>query len=543
MRVSVTTPRGSSPSIRSVIETEESEVLPVIPRQANVDDIDKLMNYLGDLERGRGADNDTTQANLKELRDLLGNLVDELRPPPPVPHKDSGVGSGSVVSRVEPAAPAPPAPPAPPAHPAGPRPVIREPRPEYPLQPRGMPVIEMSPVPSEPKAIYISPPRRRGGSPSTLSDTESFLSSHHSDDWSLMESESYPAIPRSASWSSSEPSSPESSPSSSSVSIRGRSVSDMDVSPRMQMPVPHPASPTESTTSSVTARPFGLGDVRDLLNGLRGELNNLRDGQNAANRMLDEVWQRPQVVQRDVTLPDYNDRFARIEALLNDLLNRPHGPATDRGARAPEEPGLPPEGDSDLDSGTDTSSFLLRTVQDILDRNRRDVPPLHMPTPTRPGPSLDERLADLAASEPLPPPANVQPPPPLVPLIYRPGARISRPRSASPTFETDLPPRAGTVPLMEPVFVERPPRHRVQPSGRRRFQPPGQSMGPPSEIDSEFPDQTMRTVRPGFEATPGTARPESLGPDMLREVQRRRQGRRGGDGTFIPGLPVNALLR
>ena len=567
MRLSVTTPRGSSPSIHSDLETELPEPVEealIVPRSANVDDIDKLMNYLGDLEKSRGADNAETQANIQELRDLLGNLVDELRQredaPPPVPHKDVSIGSGSVTERAEPSRPPPPSPgpPAPPVHAAAPVPapapapaplarpqppiIVQQPVPGYPIQPGALRDIQMTPVPSEPKSIYISPPRRRGGSPSTLSETESFLSSHHSDDWSLAESESYPAIPRSLSWTSSEPSSPESSLSSSDGSGRPRSVSEVGVSPRMEMPVPRPVSPTESTTSSVTARPFGLADVRDLLNGLRREVDNLRNGQDAANRMLDEVRHRPATVQQDVHMPDYNDRFARIENLLNDLLNRPQAPpVTERAAR----PDVPPEAESDLDSGTDTSSFLLRTVQDMLDRTRRDVPPMHMPTPARPGPSLDERLAELAASEPPPSaPSSVQQPPPLVPLIYRPTARISRPRSASPTFETDLPPRPGTVPLVEPVIFERPPpgRHRQQPRAPRRFQvPTGTSVAPPSELESDYPDQAMRNVPVDYDGvrttTPGTTRPESLGPDMLAEVQRRRRARAGGDGTFIPTGP------
>ena len=164
-------------------------------------------------------------------------------------------------------------------------------------------------------------------------------------------------------------------------------------------------------------------------------------------------------------------------------------------------------------------------------------------------PSLDERLAELAATEPLPAPAPVRPPPPLIPLIYRPGPRISRPRSASPTFETDLSPRPSTVPLVEPVIFDRPVRR--PPPRPRTFRPPplGQPVAP-SEPPSEYPEQQPTASRTfpldygGMRTTtPGTVRPESEGPDMLREVQRRRQERRGGDGTFIPGRPqVSACI-
>lgn len=534
-RFSVTTPRGTTPSIHSVIETEPEPVVVPQPRNATVDDVDRLMDFLQDAEQARGVDSDENRARMQELRDLLGNLVDELRQrdqaPPPLPLKDRSAGSGSVVSA--PSAPSEPGPPPP----MPPQPTIAQPVPRHPF-PHGMRDLEVPRPPSEPKTIYVSYPPRRGASPETLSDSESFLSSHHSDDWSLMESESYPALPRSPSWSSSEPSSPESSPSSSEVSMRPRSVSDVDGglrTPRVQMPVPHPASPTESFTSSVTARPAPtLPDIRDLLNGLRREVDNLRNGQDAANRTLEDISRRPQVVERDA--PDYGDRFARIEALLNDLLNRP---AAERAGPPPTERAQPPqpEGESDYETSTDTSS-MFRNFRDILDRSRRDVPPLHMPTPVRAGPTLDEQLADLAASGPLPPTGAVQPPPPLVPLIYRPGPRLFRPRSASPTIEIDIPPRAGTVPIAEPLVYDRPPRQPPR-QPRRTFRPPRQQASVPASEMEMYDEPTMGVPPPGTATrpttAPGTVRPDSRDIDMLNRVQQLRRERMGGDGTYIPG--------
>ncbi|EKM56976.1 uncharacterized protein PHACADRAFT_172686, partial [Phanerochaete carnosa HHB-10118-sp] len=554
MRLSVSTPRGTTPSIHSTLETLLPEPEPpIMPRNATVDDIDQLMKLLQDAENARGSDSADSRAQIQELRDLLHNLIDELRqreaPPPPVPVKDVSVGRSSVVSSSELGSLPPLLPPV--------TVVAPQPRPAYPPPLVEMKEIGISPAPPEPKPIYLSPPRRRGASPETLSDSASFLSSHHSDDWSLMESESYPALPRSLSWSSSEPSSPESSPSESDVSVRPRSALSVDrgatpspiPSPTsmpmpirmpvptvpVPMPVPQPASPTGSTVSSATARPFGLSDIRELLDALRREVDNLANGQNAANRKLDEVRQHPAP-----SAPDYSDRLGRIEMLLHDLLTRPAAPAVERVAPPPPEP-APPREESEYESSDGSSIF--RQFRDFLDRSRADIPPVHMPTPRHAGPTLDERLAELAASEPPPAAAPVQPPPPLVPLIYRPGPRLGRPRSTSPTFDVELPARPGTVPIPEPVFVERSRRTpRVRPMPRPRPAPASVPLTSVPPSVSEPPDQGPRDFRipPDDRArTPATMfGAESTGPDidMLREVQRRR----GGDGTARYGRPPSA---
>lgn len=170
---------------------------------------------------------------------------------------------------------------------------------------------------------------------------------------------------------------------------------------------------------------------------------------------------RLQDTQRDI--PDVNDRLARLESLLGDVFNRlsvPPAPATARTG-----PAQPPERDDvseSLYTGSDSSS-IFRTVRDFLDTGRREPRPIHVPTPVRAGPSFDEQLAELIASGPPADVGTVQQPPPLVPLIYRPGPRIGRPPSASPTFETDLPPRRGTFPQTERVVFDRPPGPRLRP--------------------------------------------------------------------------------
>lgn len=262
------------------------------------------------------------------------------------------------------------------------------------------------------------------------------------------------------------------------------------------------------------------------MDDLRREVGGLREEQDAANRMLDEVRQRPETGMRDV--PDIGDRLGRIENLLDNLLNRPAAavPPTGPAAHAPP---------SDIESSVISSDAdsMFRTFRDFLDRSRRDVPAMHMPQPSAPlRPSFDEQLAELAASGIPPAPGHVQPPPPLIPLIYRPGPRLARPRSASPTFETELPIRPGTVPIIEPVVFDRP---RALPRVRRHRTTtatgPPSTMPPPSESDMPY-DNTPRFIPSALAPT----RPES-GPDIdfLRRVRDARRERRGGDGTYIPG--------
>ena len=74
--------------------------------------------------------------------------------------------------------------------------------------------------------LPITPPEERSPllSPDSLSETMSFLSSHHSDDFSLMEDEPYPYHPPSPSMSP-----PSSSPESSLSSLSTPGLRMMDV--------------------------------------------------------------------------------------------------------------------------------------------------------------------------------------------------------------------------------------------------------------------------------------------------------------------------
>jgi hypothetical protein len=176
-----------------------------------------------------------------------------------------------------------------------------------------------------------------------------------------------------------------------------------------------------------------------------------------------------------------NDRLRNIEGLLQQVL--------DQAARQAPAPPLPSEYSTSSDGMSDIDS--VRRRWDDLTRSRQQ--PIHMPTPVRTGPSLDDQLADLlSAPPPVAPPAAPQGPPPLVPFTYQPAPRASRPRSLSPTLE--LPLRPYTAPVRfepRPGPVRRTPRYREPrppPSGDLRSElaetpvvptPPDQIMGDP----------------------------------------------------------------
>lgn len=349
-------------------------------------DIDRLLQHIHDLDHNRGEENRDIADNVRRIRDELYDLSDFLRQrdaPPPVPQKDrkdQSVGGSSVMS-------------------VG--------------GPRSMPTLP--PVPAHMVPIPLTPPPIRIPSPSSFTSSESFLSSHHSDDYSLMESESYMG-PDSPTWSSP---SEDSSSSTSGPYMSGTSPS----SP--------PMSPTPTSTSLSTVRPSPdttLRNLRDLLNQLRDQTGALWDGQVSTNHMLDDLRGR-----RAADHTDLNDRVRNIEGLLQQLLDQ-------SGRQAPRPPMESWYTSTSSDAMSDLDS--IRRRWDDLTRSRQQI---HMPVPTRSGPSLDDQLADLLGAPPATVVPGVQPPPPLIPFTYHPAPRSSRPRSQSPTL--DIPIRPYTAPV------------------------------------------------------------------------------------------------
>ena len=526
--VSVSTPRGSTPSVRSLLETVPSESTPELPPPpppapvvAQVPNLDRFLQFLQDADQLRGEENRELRDAVREIRELLGDVLDEVRrqceQPPPPPQKDRSVGGSSPLIATPSLETIPSLPPAPsPPHIVELRDVPKEPKVER------APSVPSPRPRSGPMPIELSPPRLRVPSPDSSVETMSYLSSHHSDDYSLMEEEPYPVEPESPQWPS------DSSTSSSPPSIR-RSVASRTPTPSLVSDSSTPSRP-QSPASSATARPvpqFSLSDLRAILDGLRNQMGALADGQDTTNRMLDEVRQRPPVIQRDV--PDMSDRLARIEDLLQDLLQRPIPvapvapvtPITPAVPEAPRAAPAPPEEEAETIS-SDTSS-LYRYVRDIIGRGHRE-PALHMPAPVRAtGPSLSEQLADLLSTGPPQPAPAVEPPPPLVHLIYRPIPRAARPRSASPTFDFDLPQRPQTAPpeeFPEPLLG----RRRSRPLSRRGPPggppPPGPPPGPPLG-----PSSGPSPVPPPPSARPPQIRSQVLPPGAPTSVP----------ATTIPG--------
>ena len=535
--VSTSSPRGSVPSIHSNLMTIPSEMAPSerapserarsersAPERPSViitDDVNRLLQYLHGVENDRQRDNQGVHDHLGEIQNELRNLADYLhdKDVPPMELKDRSVGGSSIVS-------------------------WREPRgaPDYPSKP---PTVEEKASPQD-LAIPLSPPPRSPRSPSSLSSTISFLSSHHSDDDSLMGSEpletelfeTEPDVPRESlspiSYSppsSSPPSSPSSSLSSeilpltpitrsplSSGEYLSRTSSDAtrrQVSRTPSVSTPS-VSPTPSVGSSATVRAVPttpridcevINRIRDVLDRVKEQTDALWDGQLSTNHVLDELRQRVPRVQDNAELVE---RLQRLEDLINRLAD-----AQPR-ARAPS----PRE--SLFDSGSDTSG-AIRRLRDRWDRMRRETPSLIAPTPMRPRTSLDDMMAELLRPPQPPAPMQIQPPPTFVPLSFRPDARGPRPRSASPTLLTELPPpRPFTVPIAEP--------HITRDIGRRRPSRPGLAtrpgvlIRPPAQPSRRSPETTFMHDAPRRPARPADTGPEFL--PGLHDLRGRRPGAR-----------------
>ncbi|EMD36982.1 hypothetical protein CERSUDRAFT_95250 [Gelatoporia subvermispora B] len=498
MSVSLSTPRGDAPSIVSQLDTIPSDA----PSHIITHDVNRLLQYLHEMNGVRGEELRDISDNLQSVLDAVNDLADDIRQrprevpdiPPPVPQKDRSVGDSSIMSSRRSTA-------------AGPRELVEPIR----LQ-----------VPAVPRAISLSPPPSRLYSPDTLSDSESFLSSHHSDDLSLMESEIYPPPPPppraiSPSWPSDSSSSPESSPTASSVS---RGLSDRTPSP---LPVPPPLSPSgsSSSASSGTVRPvvpINLNGLRDSVDTLRDMMDAMLRNQDATNQTLNELQGRR----------DLNDKLQRIEDAVQRLLDA---------AQQPREP-PPPEdvSESMYPSESDTSSLLARLARLGERRAEMPMPQILQPTPIRAGPSFDEQLAELMSTGPPPPAPPPAQPPAITPLRYRPGARAARPRSASPILETDFVPRPGPSPAPRPIRIIRPPapagpprQFPSRPRDEADFAPPpgvfpGGPGGVPASAQSGPEDDYLAD-------TAGTGRRP---PSFLRAVREGRMGRdpENPDGFF-----------
>jgi len=508
--VSMTSPRGSTPSIHSDLMTIPSERPPSErPSVIITDDINRLLQYLHGLENDRQRDNQGVHDHLGEIQHELRDLADYIREKeapaavPPVQFKDRSVGGSSIISFPEPRG-----------------------APEYPSRPptvTGKASPRIIPIP-------LTPPPRSPRSPSSLSSSISFLSSHHSDDdLSLIgyppfiQQPSSPTPSTSISSSppsSSIPSSPSSSPSSRTLPLTPISQSPLSSGEYLsrtstevtQRVFPTSVSPTPSVVSSATVRPGApgidreaLNRIREVLDAVKAQTDNLYDGQASTNHLLDDLRQR--CLPQDNT--ELVNRLQRLEDLINRLADE------QRRARAPT-----PERESLFDSGSDTST-AIRRLRERWERMRGDMPALIAPTPLRPRTSLDDMMTELLRPPQPPAPMQIQPPPAFVPLSFRPDARGPRPRSASPTLPAELPPlRPYTVPLAEPPFITRD-LGRRRPSSRIGRPPPRA----PALVPSQFPPVQPRGPPVTVADIGRQPRPDEPGPDFLDGVHQLR-GRR-----------------
>ncbi|KAK7678727.1 hypothetical protein QCA50_018309 [Cerrena zonata] len=545
--VSVSTPRGDIPSIRDSLLTVPSEQSRSPgPSHILTHDVNVLLRHLHELEETRGPQIQEILENVRTIRDNVIELMEERQSrevivehiervrevedlPPPVPMKDSAAGGDSEISSVRSAAS---------------RRIAPSPLPRSAQRPSTTP--RLIPIPVTPP-----PMRKRLASPDTLTETMSFLSSHHSDDFSLMESESYPGRAPSPSWSSPS-SSPSSSPVSSlSVPLPEESASVSSISPESSVSYEDtrhlrpPASPTPSSTSSATARPIPPPDVlrlRELLQDVQHQVNALGAEQNSANHMLDNLIHRPTGTDMDT-----QNRLYRIEEIVQRILDQLAHPAPAPAPAPVPTPGPAPsiQRDDMSDSYTSSShvsSALARLQEAFRTGFGEEPPPLHMPRPMHAGPTFSELLAQTLATEAPPPRSPIQPPPALITLQFRPGARAARPRSASPTFETTLPDRAQTVPITRPVvFSESRSRPQRVPHRRRQAAPPSSIAEStayiPPVVPIPAPGTRVRTPGPGT-APPPPDNGEDI--DMEREVRNLRSQRRPdqADGVYRPGGPT-----
>jgi hypothetical protein len=176
--------------------------------------------------------------------------------------------------------------------------------------------------------------------------------------------------------------------------------------------------------------PEALNCIREVLDGVKAQTDNLRDGQLWTSNVLEELHQ----VRRKRHLPDNTELVERLQ-WLEDLINRL--------AEAPRHPKALTPVESLFDSGSDILS-TIRHHRERWEGLRQEPQTLIAPTRVRPRTSLDDMMGELLRPPQPPAPPQIQPPPAFIPLVFWPDARGLRPRSASLTLLTEFPPYGPT---------------------------------------------------------------------------------------------------
>ena len=225
-------PQTNIPSVHTILDTVPSDAG---RSEILTHDINRLLQYLHDLDHIRGQETHEIADTVRAIRDELYDLSDHIRRPSE-PHLDRSVGESTAI----------------------------------PVQ---QPVVA-------PRPIFLTPPPFRVPSPGSLMRSDSFLSSHHSDDDILMPPDD---------WTPDRYSS-------------------------LATPPPElftPPSPSPSSTS--TARPSrSLADIHEILEGIKGEVDKLGGGQKDTNDILGNIRGRIPPPPD----PEVGQRLQRIEDLL-----------------------------------------------------------------------------------------------------------------------------------------------------------------------------------------------------------------------------------
>ncbi|KAJ7747892.1 hypothetical protein DFH07DRAFT_942325 [Mycena maculata] len=468
--VSVSTPRGNVPSMRSVLETVPSYRAPST-HGVTLEHLADELRRLADL---RGEENHDIADNVRALRNELRDLANFLQRP---------------ASRAAAAA----------AIPLPPSPV-----PPMPSPAQASPTIRLL----EPPMSYVSLSR----SSSTVSSI-SFLSSHYSDDDLVsLPGSPYPLPgspypPEARDFEVSTPDYPASSSYAYSTTTPLPSSSSESSSHPYPPPSPSPSSPSSSPTSSSSASTVRPANYLPILEGIRGTVDGLANSAatygpilQSIRELVDGLWQaqistnhsldRLREREREPPVapdPELSDRMRRIEDLLQHIIDQPR--------EAPQPPIIIPPPHEPSDSGSE-SSFWPSLLQ------MRDVPDIQVPIPAPPpGRSFAQQLDDLLSSAgtgvPLEP---AERPPAVVPFSYDVQSRGLRPRSGvGITVPAGPAPRPPPRPDTEPPRREGILRHpRIPPQDLRDIREHGflpSSRPGPSEPET-FPAPPGQPTRP-----------------------------------------------
>ncbi|KAG9030949.1 hypothetical protein FRB95_003286 [Tulasnella sp. JGI-2019a] len=288
----------------------------------------------------------------------------------------------------------------------------------------------LTPSPPSPIVIPASPPPLRLKSPSTLTASESYLSSHYSefDDLDTLPEEDYVEEPQEEEYA--EVAVPTPSPSSPSESSETSSSSP-------------PSTPTSSSSSITVQAPrpkISLSALGDALSRLEQQHGNLLGNQQSILEVLDDLRARPfgfPEPQSDHGIPD---ALRHIESFLQRVLEATMKAKTESTVTSSKT-------ESEAETTTTESSLeeiLLRERWKDLQRRYGMATPVSMPPPPR-MPVPDVVMPDEAASAehaepsiqfPLPETAvRSQSPEIMVPSMPNLYSRPRRPRarSLSPT--------------------------------------------------------------------------------------------------------------